>query len=63
MSSGYGNRIDPLSGKRAFHSGVDFAGPAGFSGVGGGVGNSDQLSLSGGEEWATSWNLTMGAAM
>ena len=29
MSSGYGYRTDPLSGKRAFHSGVDFAGPAG----------------------------------
>ena len=29
MSSGYGYRTDPLSGKRAFHSGADFAGPPG----------------------------------
>ena len=29
MSSGYGYRTDPLSGKRAFHSGSDFAGPGG----------------------------------
>ena len=29
MSSGYGYRTDPLNGKKAFHSGVDFAGAAG----------------------------------
>ncbi len=29
MSSGYGYRADPLSGKRAFHFGADFAGPSG----------------------------------
>ena len=29
MSSHYGYRTDPLSGKRAFHSGADFAGPSG----------------------------------
>lgn len=29
MSSGFGNRTDPLTGRRAFHSGLDFAGPPG----------------------------------
>ena len=29
MSSGYGYRNDPLSGKKSFHAGADFAGPAG----------------------------------
>ena len=29
MSSGYGYRTDPITGKKAFHSGADFAGPAG----------------------------------
>ena len=29
MSSAFGYRTDPLSGKRAFHAGVDFAGRAG----------------------------------
>ena len=29
MSSAYGYRTDPLTGKKAFHFGVDFAGPAG----------------------------------
>jgi murein DD-endopeptidase MepM/ murein hydrolase activator NlpD len=29
MSSGYGYRADPFSGKRAFHGGLDFVGPAG----------------------------------
>ncbi|WP_156458149.1 M23 family metallopeptidase [Devosia epidermidihirudinis] len=29
QSSGFGNRMDPFSGKRAFHSGLDFAAPTG----------------------------------
>jgi len=29
MSSGYGYRNDPITGKKAFHAGADFAGPAG----------------------------------
>jgi murein DD-endopeptidase MepM/ murein hydrolase activator NlpD len=29
QSSGFGNRTDPFSGSRAFHSGVDFAAPSG----------------------------------
>lgn len=29
QSSGYGNRRDPFTGKRAFHSGLDFAAPTG----------------------------------
>lgn len=29
MSSPYGHRVDPISGKRAWHAGVDFAGKAG----------------------------------
>lgn len=29
ISSGYGPRIDPLTGRRSFHPGIDFAGPAG----------------------------------
>ena len=29
MSSGYGYRTDPLNGKKAFHSGLDFAGASG----------------------------------
>lgn len=29
LSSAYGNRIDPFTGKRAWHGGVDFAGQAG----------------------------------
>ncbi len=31
ISSGYGHRTDPLTGKRAFHAGIDFAGSAGAS--------------------------------
>lgn len=31
MSSAFGFRTDPLTGKREFHSGVDFAGPTGSS--------------------------------
>jgi murein DD-endopeptidase MepM/ murein hydrolase activator NlpD len=31
QSSGYGNRKDPFTGGRAFHSGLDFAAPAGTS--------------------------------
>lgn len=29
MSSGYGYRVDPFNGRRAWHGGVDFAGPQG----------------------------------
>lgn len=29
ISSDFGNRIDPFTGNRAWHSGIDFAGPAG----------------------------------
>lgn len=29
MSSGYGYRVDPFNGRRAWHGGVDFAGPPG----------------------------------
>jgi murein DD-endopeptidase MepM/ murein hydrolase activator NlpD len=31
QSSGYGNRKDPFTGSRAFHSGLDFAAPSGTS--------------------------------
>ncbi|MCP8882375.1 M23 family metallopeptidase [Devosia sp. XJ19-1] len=31
QSSGYGNRKDPFTGNRAFHSGLDFAAPSGTS--------------------------------
>ena len=31
QSSGYGNRRDPFTGNRAFHSGLDFAAPSGTS--------------------------------
>lgn len=31
QSSGYGNRTDPFTGGRAFHSGLDFAAPSGTS--------------------------------
>ena len=31
QSSGYGNRKDPFTGNRAFHSGLDFAAPTGTS--------------------------------
>ncbi|MEM1435694.1 MAG: M23 family metallopeptidase [Pseudomonadota bacterium] len=56
MSSPYGYRVDPISGKRAWHAGVDFAGKAGsdviavasgivtFAGYRGGYGNLVEIS-------------------